>query len=214
MTTPDASNAPSAANSSSSSPAKAEGPRRNFLVEALTVCCSIVLVAVPSVIGGLFFLDPLLRKDGEDAGAASGGNRRDEAGFIRLETTRAAIPDDGTPVAVTVIDDLTDAWNRFPNVPVGSVWLRKIQDQVIAFSSVCPHLGCSVDYRRSNNDFFCPCHTSAFSLDGKKTNRVPPRDMDTLEVSIRTDGKEDPAGTEIWVKYQNFVKATEEKIPV
>jgi len=191
-----------------------EPARRSFLIEALTGLCSLILVAVPSVIGGLFFLDPILRREGSDAEGSSNGGRRDDDGFIRLNTTTDAVPDDGTPVAVTVIDDLTDAWNRFSNVPIGSVWLRKVGDQIVAFSSICPHLGCSVDFRRGNNDFYCPCHTSSFSLDGEKTNRVPPRDLDSLEVSIRSNGQEAPDGSEVWVKYQTFVKATEERIAI
>jgi menaquinol-cytochrome c reductase iron-sulfur subunit len=71
-----------------------------------------------------------------------------------------------------------------------------------------------VNYRRAENDFFCPCHTSAFALDGKKSNEVPPRDMDALEVAMRTGGKDDPAGSEIWVKFQNFRRATSERIPI
>lgn len=187
-------------------------PRRSVMMHALTAVCSIVLLAVPTALGGLFFLDPLLRRSRTGPGGGSG--RRDSEGYVRLDTTFDALPEDGTPVAVTVIDDLVDAWNRFENVPIGSVWLRRIGDQVIAFSSVCPHLGCSVDYRRSNNDFFCPCHTSSFALDGSKTNKVPPRDMDSLEVVRRSDGQDDPSGNEIWVRYQNFVKATPEKKPL
>jgi quinol---cytochrome c reductase iron-sulfur subunit, bacillus type len=190
--------------------------RRGFLMQTATACCSFVLVTIPAAIGGLFFLDPLLRKTGKPSGDASGvgGGRKDADGFIRLDTTRDAIPDDGTPVAVTVIDDLVDAWNRFNDVPIGSVWLRNVEGQMLAFSSVCPHLGCSVNYRRSNSDFHCPCHTSSFNLNGKKTNRVPPRDMDSLEVVLRSQGQNDPNGSEIWVRYQTFVKAISEKKPV
>jgi menaquinol-cytochrome c reductase iron-sulfur subunit len=189
-------------------------PRRNMLVQVVTTLISIVLVAVPATLGGLFFLDPILRrrqaaKRGDNAG------RKDAEGFIRLNITREIVPADGTPVSFTVTDDMSDAWNQFRDVPVGSIWLRKVGDgPILAFNSICPHLGCSVDFRRAQNDFFCPCHTSSFSLDGEKTNEVPPRDMDSLEVSMRTNGKEDPAGNEIWVRYQKFRGATAEKIPI
>ena len=191
-------------------------PRRSLLVQALTGFLSLLLVAIPSTLGGLFFLDPILRK--KKSGGGGGGTglaRKDEQGFIRLDVTRDVIPADGTPVSVTVFDDIEDAWNRFRNVPVGSIWLRKVGDgPILAFNSVCPHLGCSVNYRRAENDFFCPCHTSAFSLDGAKSNEVPPRDMDALEVAMRTAGKDDAAGNEIWVKFLNFRRATAEKTPI
>lgn len=186
--------------------------RRNMLVEILTGFLSFIIVAVPSTIGGLFFLDPLLRgkKSGAD-GEETGGL----AGFIKLSVTADSIPADGTPVAVSVRTDQDDAWNRFKDVPVGSVWLRKNDaGDIVVFNSVCPHLGCSVDYRRGENDFFCPCHTSCFTLDGKQTNDIPPRGMDTLEIATATDGQPAEDGSELWVKFQNFRRATSEKIVI
>lgn len=199
--------------------ASAEPPmeRRSLLVQALTAFLSFILVSVPATLGGLFFLDPILRKRNATAagGKADEIVRKDENGFIRLDITKDNVPLDGTPVAITVLDDIVDAWNRFKNVPAGSIWLRKVGDgPILAFNSICPHLGCSVDYRGAENDFFCPCHTSSFALDGKKTNEIPPRDMDSLEVSMRSDGVEDSNGVEIWVRYQKFRGATAEKIPV
>ncbi len=192
--------------------------RRNAVVSFMTAALSFLLVAVPSTLGGLFFLDPILRKKNAASPGNAGGAvaaKKDSEGFIRLDVSASSVPADGTPVAVTIRDDIEDAWNRFVDVPVGSIWLRKNPDGgLVAFNSVCPHLGCSVNFRRSENDFFCPCHTSAFSLDGKKTNDIPPRNMDGLAVVTRTDGKEDPAGTEIWVRFQNFRRTTAEQIPL
>jgi len=194
-----------------------ERPRRGVLIQLFAAAVSFIIVAVPSTLAGLFFLDPILRKRSAAAGRVTDGeiSRKDDAGFIRLDVTKHAVPLDGTPLAVTVRDDIIDAWNRFRDVPVGSIWLRKVGDgPVIAFNSVCPHLGCSVNFRRAENDFFCPCHTSVFALDGRKTNEVPPRDMDTLEVAMRTNGRDDADGAEIWIKFQNFRRATSEKIVI
>ena len=174
-------------------------------------------MAVPSTLAGLFFLDPILRQRKVAAGGTTDGDipRKDYAGFIRLAVTKDAVPQDGTPLAVTVRDDIIDAWNLLRDVPVGSIWLRKVGDgPILAFNSVCPHLGCSVNFRRAENDFFCPCHTSVFALDGRKTNKVPPRDMDTLEVAMRTNGQDDANGREIWIRFQNFRRATSEKIAI
>ncbi len=198
-------------------PPAAETPRRSVLVHGITAILSFLIVAVPSTLGGLFFLDPILRKRKAVSGKAKDGEliRKDDAGFIRLDVSKDAVPQDGTPLSVTVNDDITDAWNLFRNVPVGSIWLRKVGDgPIFAFNSVCPHLGCSVDYVRADNHFFCPCHTSAFDLDGKKKNEIPPRDMDVLEVAIRTNGKDDANGVEIWVKFQNFRKTITDKIAI
>lgn len=181
--------------------------RRSFLVQLLTGFLSFLLVAIPSTIGGIFFLDPLLRGRKTKDGGAGGLDD-----FIKLPVTTDSIPADGTPVAVTVRTDQVDAWNLFRDVPVGSIWVRKNdQGKPVVFNSVCPHLGCSVNHRRDENDFYCPCHTSAFSLDGEKMNDVPPRGMDTLEIMAATDGTPDEAGKELWVKFQNFKRGTVEK---
>jgi Rieske Fe-S protein len=78
---------------------------------------------------------------------------------------------------------------------------------VIAYNTVCPHLGCFVDYRKKEQDFFCPCHDSNFDLNGKLVKGVSPRAMDTLEV----DQEKLKVG-EVWVKFQRFKGNTKEKI--
>ncbi len=172
-------------------------PRRSFLYQAWTVLLGALAGLIPAGIALPFFLDPILRKEGDGGG--------DGLEFVPVGNL-ASLPEDGTPLLVTVKKDRVDKWNKFPNERVGSVWLRRIGDQVIAFNSVCPHLGCSVDYRAANGDFYCPCHASAFDLEGAKKNAIPPRGMDTLETKV-DDGQ-------VLVAFQNFLGGTTEKEPV
>jgi menaquinol-cytochrome c reductase iron-sulfur subunit len=73
-------------------------------------------------------------------------------------------------------------------VELGSVWLVRRGDTVLAFSSVCPHLGCSVNAvgvtEGKPGGFACPCHTSAFDEAGKRTSGPSPRDLDPLNTKI------------------------------
>jgi len=187
------------------------GPQsRRTAVQVLTGLLGLLLNLIPVSLGGLFFLDPLVR--GRRSGS---GNDSGTEGFIKLKINTEAIPNDGRPLAVTVISDQVDAWNKYKDVPIGSIWLRRDPDgNITAFNSVCPHLGCSVDYRASNNDFYCPCHTSAFELDGVRKNEIPPRGMDGLELFTATDGQKDAAGTEIWVRYKDYLGGKETMIEV
>ncbi len=89
---------------------------------------------------------------------------------------------DGEPKRVAVVDDRRDAWTIEKNVELGSVWLVKKGEEVIAFSAVCPHLGCSVN--AVDVGFSCPCHTSAFEIDGKRRSGPSPRDLDRLATRI------------------------------
>ena len=180
-------------------------PRRSFLTKFMAGALGILAGAIPFLTGTLFFLDPLIRKRSRGE-TVPGGVVKDEHGFLKMAITVDALPDNGTPQRFTVYDDIINAWNKFPNQPIGSIWLRKIEGQVIAFNTVCPHLGCSVEHRDATGDFFCPCHNSSFALDGTKTNVIPPRNLDALE--LRVDGQE------IWIKYQDFRAALSEKVPV
>lgn len=171
-------------------------PRRGFVMNLLTLAVSGLVALVPLVSGLLFFLDPLLRK-----------KKSSGAEFVRVTTT-SAIPDDGTPMAFVIRADKQDAWNKFPNSELGSVFLRKDeQGKIICFNARCPHLGCTIDFKAGKDSFVCPCHDSAFKLDGERTNAIPPRNMDTLEVEVRNND-------EVWVRFENFAAGTPEKKPV
>ncbi len=187
-------------------------PRRGFLVQFIAGAIGAFVGTIPAIFGTLFFLDPLIRRKSAGQPDAEPGGVVKRDGFIRMNVTRDALPDDGTPQRYTVFDDIIDAWNKFPNQPIGSVWLRKIEGQVIAFSTICPHLGCAVEHRPAENDYYCPCHTSAFDLDGVKKNPIPPRDMDSFEVN--PDGKDWFKDGEIWIKFEKFRAATSEKVRV
>ncbi len=41
--------------------------------------------------------------------------------------------------------------------------------KIRAFDAKCTHLGCNVNWRSDNEDFFCPCHTASFARDGSVT---------------------------------------------
>jgi Rieske Fe-S protein len=131
----------------------------------------------------------------------------------------------GKPKEVVLRDVRSDAWTLHPNDIVGRVWLvRRDQAKVDVYTSICPHLGCSINYHPAASDqdkrFICPCHGGIWDFDGKRVNpaaNVAPRDMDTLvkeeqpDPSNLVDGKPD---TLIRVKYQRFKQSDEKKIVI
>jgi menaquinol-cytochrome c reductase iron-sulfur subunit len=128
-------------------------------------------------------------------------------GFVAL-IDAAALPADGTPMAVpVVIQAPRDAWAVMPPTEVGAVFLRKNEDgTVAAFSTICPHLGCQVDLKADTRRFFCPCHDSAFAFDGEVLGGPSPRPLDALEVRI-AEGK-------VEVRYERFKTGTAAKVKV
>jgi Rieske Fe-S protein len=47
------------------------------------------------------------------------------------------------------------------------------EDNFVALSSVCPHLGCQVHWEAHNNRFFCPCHNGVFDPQGNPLEGPP-----------------------------------------
>jgi menaquinol-cytochrome c reductase iron-sulfur subunit len=151
--------------------------RRSILVGMLAAVIGLVVGVFPLGAGLLTFLDPLLKKKPEDD---SEGGQLLRVGLLEN------IPADGTPVQVPVIADLTDAWCREPNQPIGAVYLRREGDKVIAFNAICPHAGCFVGFNAKRDCFQCPCHTSAFNLDG---SRQVPETSPTSSCDYSSDGR-------------------------
>lgn len=169
-------------------------PRRNFLTESSAVVIGGVVAVCPVAIGMVPFFDPLRR--------GSGGPKE-----IRVAPLEA-VPDDGVPRRFPIITDQVDGWTTIKNEPIGAVYLMREKDSptVHALNAVCPHAGCFVGYSAAKKLFECPCHTSAFAIDGKRRldlSQVPPRDMDKLSCEVR-DGA-------VWVKFQNFVTGIEDQ---
>jgi len=155
-----------------------------------------VLGLVPFGAGLIVLLDPL--------------RRHAAAGNAVLVTTLDALPADGLPHKFPVLATRVDAWNKYSQVPIGAVYLRRLPDGTLqALNVVCPHAGCFVDFLTSHDHFVCPCHNSTFTLAGRIADHASPapRGMDTLPVEVRKQ-------KEVWVTFQNFQAGRAEKIPV
>jgi Rieske Fe-S protein len=184
-------------------PAEEGVSRRNFMTKFWSVVIGGIVSLTPVVVGLTFFLDPILRKR-KVAGGESAGSPGE--GFLKV-SSEAALPADGTPVFQQIRKNVIDAWNTYIDQPVGSVYLRKTEEGgVSAFNSECPHLGCTVSYVDSSKQYKCPCHDSKFELDGERTNEIPPRPMDELDVKVDESG-------DIWVKFQSYKIGVSEQIP-
>ena len=69
-------------------------------------------------------------------------------------------------------------------VPKARGYLVNVDDEVIAFSEVCTHLGCRVPYIGENDRFECPCHGSKFAREGDYIEGPAPRGMDEYAIEI------------------------------
>ncbi len=129
-----------------------------------------------------FGLVPALRSV---VGTASLDTVRGPEGFLPLAPLAELSPE---PREIELSGEVRDAWLR-QTQDVGAVWALRDGDRPRVFSSICPHLGCAVDYDAEARRFLCPCHGSAFGLDGRVLAGPSPRSLDPLPVRVETDGR-------------------------
>jgi cytochrome b6-f complex iron-sulfur subunit len=56
-----------------------------------------------------------------------------------------------------------------------------------AFSAICTHLSCTVQYRTDLREIWCACHNGLYDLNGRNISGPPPRPLDTYLVHVRGD---------------------------
>jgi cytochrome b6-f complex iron-sulfur subunit len=70
--------------------------------------------------------------------------------------------------------------------PEGKFYLARLDDGgFLALHRKCTHLGCSVPWKADEQRFACPCHASAFDIQGDVVNAPAPRALDLFPLSIR-----------------------------
>jgi Rieske Fe-S protein len=191
--------------------------RRSFLAFLIFGLGAIfnAILGVPIV---CYILDPRHRKSPKSAMKLVEGVKLDD---LQLNA----------PVQGVIRDTRVDGWTLYPSDVIGRVWVvlkqpvpwaaaadvaafneKKQADKdafLLVFTTICPHLGCSVNL--GGPAFLCPCHSATFLFDGSQavpaTNPAK-RGMDTLEWELDAA---DPKN--IKVKYERFEALTATKTP-
>jgi menaquinol-cytochrome c reductase iron-sulfur subunit len=182
-----------------------QAKRRNVVYAILATVVGSIVGLFPFLSGLALFLDPAIKRR-KNAPVVKTGEK-EEPPPLRRVASLGALDEDGTPMQVPVIADLKDIWTVEPSQHVGAVYLRKTSDgKVECLNAICPHAGCFVAYSAQRKVFQCPCHNSAFNLDGTRILPSPsPRDMDPLNVELIKNG----GVTEVLVAFTNFYSGKE-----
>lgn len=59
------------------------------------------------------------------------------------------------------------------------------EGQYRAFSAICTHLDCTVQYRPDEKLIWCACHNGRYDLEGKNISGPPPRPLESFNVNVR-----------------------------
>ncbi|HLF13806.1 MAG TPA: Rieske (2Fe-2S) protein [Bacteroidota bacterium] len=72
---------------------------------------------------------------------------------------------------------------KFGTKPV--LLVRTQEGEFRAFSAVCTHLDCTVQYRREKGTIWCACHNGTYDLTGRNIAGPPPRPLDEFRVIVQ-----------------------------
>ncbi len=67
------------------------------------------------------------------------------------------------------------------------ILIRTPAGELRAFSAVCTHLHCTVQYRPDLTQIWCACHNGHYDLNGKNVSGPPPQPLDAFTVNVRGD---------------------------
>ena len=69
------------------------------------------------------------------------------------------------------------------------IWVVRNTEGIFVISAICTHLGCTPDWKPSENKFKCPCHGSGYDPEGVNFEGPAPRPMDRAHVELDPEGQ-------------------------
>ena len=63
--------------------------------------------------------------------------------------------------------------------------IRVSETEWRAYSAICTHLNCTVQFQDSTRQIWCACHNGFYDLNGKVVSGPPPRPLEEYAVHIR-----------------------------
>ncbi len=153
--------------SADSSPTSADDNRRGFFAR-LSVILSAAMGAAIALPGVGFVLAPVFSRDPRV------WHRLGKVDSFEVGKTVSVKFEDATVEKWAGVTALTGAWLR-----------RESEDNFIAFSINCRHLGCPVNWIEDASLFMCPCHGGVYYSDGEVAAGPPPEPLARYEVRVR-----------------------------
>ena len=120
------------------------------------------------------------------------------AAAIAYPVTRFLIPPkSGEPATASVVAAKAASLRpnsgivfQFGNKP--AIVVRTTDGELRAFSAVCTHLECTVQFKADTSQLWCACHNGIYDLSGNVVSGPPPRSLEKFNVNVRGEpGDED-----------------------
>jgi Rieske Fe-S protein len=105
-----------------------------------------------------------------------------------LVPPKSGDPETATAVAAKAADVKPNSGKvfKFGNKP--GIVVRTAEGELRAFSAVCTHLDCTVQFKPDTSQLWCACHNGTYDLGGNVVSGPPPRGLEKFVVNVRGDG--------------------------
>lgn len=91
-----------------------------------------------------------------------------------VNSLKAGMVDDFKPNSSKII--------KFGRKPV--LLIRTASGSFLAFSAICTHLDCIIQFDNEKNQIVCACHNGLYDLKGRNISGPPPKPLKEFEVKI------------------------------
>ena len=90
-------------------------------------------------------------------------------------------------VAGSVKELATNSGKIFKFGTKPGILVRTASGELKAFSAICTHLDCIVQYRPDTKQIWCACHNGQYNMSGQNVGGPPPRPLEEYVVNTRGD---------------------------
>ena len=105
--------------------------------------------------------------------------------LIPPRTAESAAASVTLPFKVGDIAPNTGKIFKFGNRP--GILVKTATGELRAFSALCTHLECIVQYRADLAHIWCACHNGHYDLNGRNISGPPPAPLDEFTLNVRDD---------------------------
>ena len=90
-------------------------------------------------------------------------------------------------LAATTAELTEPKWKIFPFGSEPGIVIEVAPGKYKAFTAVCTHLSCTVQFEVAEQRIWCACHNGWYDLNGKNISGPPPRPLEQYEVNVVDD---------------------------
>ena len=90
----------------------------------------------------------------------------------------------GNVTTISVRHEVIDGFYKSQKIEPVMVYRSSNSNDMVAYSSRCTHLGCTVHWDDTKQIFLCACHGGAFDVNGNVKTGPPPRPLDKHNIKV------------------------------